>query len=91
MIMDELDLEKVLCCGHVGVVVKATEACKKCMPRQQMIILNKLLKAFHTESHPQDCAVLFTSLVTREVYFKTDVDQGDAQEVPPAGKVSNNV
>ena len=91
MIMDELDLEKVLCCGHVGVVVKVTEACKKCMPRQQVIMLNKLLKAFHTESHPQDCAVLFTSLVTREVYFKTDVDQGDVQEVPPAGKVSNTV
>ena len=89
MILDELDLEKVLCCGHVGVVVKVTEACKRCTARQQVIMVNKLLKAFHTESHPQDCAVLFTSLVTREVYFKTDVDEDDSQQEPPTGKVSN--
>ena len=90
MILDELDLEKVLSCGHVGVVVKATEACKRCMPRQQAMMLNKLLKAFHTESHPQDCAVLFTSLVTREVYFKAD-DEDDSQQLPPAGKASNTI
>lgn len=89
MIVDELDLEKVLFCGHTGVVVKATEACKRCTLRQQLTILNKLLRAFHTESHPQDCAILFTSLVTREVYFKPgDVDQSDRQQLLPE-KVSN--
>lgn len=90
MIVDELDLEKVLFCGHTGVVVKATEACKRCTPRQQMMMLNKLLKAFHTESHPQDCAILFISLVAREVYFKPDVDQSETQQLV-TGKVSKTV
>lgn len=72
MIIDELDLERVLFCGHTGVVVKATEACKRCAPRQQAMMFNKLLKAFHTDSHPQHSAILFISLVTREVHFKPD-------------------
>ena len=81
MIVDELDLEKILCCGHTGVVVKVTEAYKRCPPRQQVTMMNNLLKAFHTESHPKDCAILFTSLVTREVYFKAvDDDSGDTGE-----------
>ena len=78
MIVDELDLEKVLFCGHTGVVVKVVEACKKC-PSKQATILNGLLKAFHVESKPKDCAPLFISLVTREVYFKPDSDKDDEQ------------
>ena len=81
MVTDELDLEKILFCGHTGVVVKATEACKRCTARQQVVMLNKLLKAFHAESHPQDCAILFTSLVTRDVYFKSDVSEQLADKV----------
>jgi len=42
MIVDELDLEKVLFCGHTGVVVKVVEACKKC-PSKQATILNGLI------------------------------------------------
>ena len=81
MIVDELDLEKVLSCGHTGVVVKAVEAYYSCAPRQQVTMLNKLLKAFHTESTPQDCAILFTSLVTREVYYKpADDDRSSSLE-----------
>jgi len=87
MILDELDLEKVLFCGHTGVVVKAVEACKKC-PSKQTTILNGLLKAFHSESQPKDCAPLFMSLVTREVYFKTDNDQDDEQ-LPLTVKVND--
>jgi len=78
MIVDELDLEKVLFCGHMGVVVKAVEACKNCSSKQTKI-LTGLLKAFHTESHPKDCAPLFISLVTREVYCKPDSDHDDEQ------------
>jgi len=81
MIIDELDLEKVLFCGHMGVVVKVTEACKQCTPRQQVAMFNKLLKAFHTESYPKDCAILFTSMVTREVYFKAD--DSESQQLSP--------
>ena len=87
MIVDELDLEKVLFSGHTGVVVKATEAYKRCAPRQQVTMVNKLLKAFHTESCPRDCAILFTSLVTREVYFKT-VD-GDGQQSEKVSKADH--
>ena len=88
MIVDELDLEKILCCGHTGVVFKATEACKRCAPRQQVTMVNKLLKAFHTEPHPQDCAILFTSLVTREVYFKPVDDDSDERQ---SEKVSKSI
>lgn len=87
MITDELDLEKVLFCGHMGVVVKVIEACKRCPPRQQVAIFNKLLKAFHTESHPQDCAILFTSLVAREVYFKSS---DESQQLPPEQVIVNS-
>ena len=89
MIVDELDLEKVLFCGHTGVVVKATEAYKKCTPRQQVMMLNKLLKAFHTEAYPQDCAILFTSLVTREVYCKPAVEGESEQHPEKVSKASS--
>ena len=91
MIVDELDLEKVLFCGHTGVVVKATEAYKRCTPRQQVTMVNKLLKAFHTEAHPRDCAILFTSLVTREVYFKPIDGESDRQQSEKVSKADRMI
>jgi len=56
MIVDELDLEKVLFCGHTGVVVKVVEeACKKC-PSKQATILNGLSMLSHNQKIVLHCS-----------------------------------
>lgn len=54
--------------GHTGVVIKLAQATVSC-PEKQPILLQALMKAFHTEDKPKHCASLFLALTTYEVMF----------------------
>ena len=60
-------VEDILYAGHTGVVVKLAEAAVSC-PEIQPALLEAILHAFHTHTHPQATAPVILALLTYEVY-----------------------
>ena len=67
MVQELGNLEEVLFVGHSGVVVKLLEVCVRCVEHQQLVLQN-LLKCFHTENTLDKCVPLFLTLTTVEVH-----------------------
>ena len=86
MLVDELSpLEEVLFTGHTGVVVRLLQAAVLCHEKQP-VLLQGLLRAFHTEAYPKSCAPLFLFLITYEVFHGSS-DGGTGKEVRPSNAV----
>ncbi|XP_070701234.1 nucleolar protein 9 [Pempheris klunzingeri] len=86
-LFDELiqGVEAVLAAGHMGVIVQLAESCAESEEKQEELI-QCLLRAFHCAepgSRHVSCLPLFMSLLTYEVYYRSDTAEGSTQtEVP---------
>ena len=73
-------LEDLLFLGHTGVVVKLAEAAVAC-PEVQPVLLEAILKAFHTDAHPDSCAPVILALLTYDVFYETS-EEGSIKPHP---------
>ncbi|XP_054452046.1 nucleolar protein 9 [Anoplopoma fimbria] len=86
-LFDELiqGVEAILASGHMGVIVQLAESCAESGEKQEEMI-QCLLRAFHCAepgTRHVSCLPLFMSLLTYEVYYHSDAEEGDTQtEVP---------
>ncbi|KAM3604378.1 uncharacterized protein V6R79_010274 [Siganus canaliculatus] len=86
-LFDELveGLEAILAAGHMGVIVQLAESCAE-SEQKQGELTQCLLRAFHCAepgSRHVSCLPLFMSLLTYEVYFHSETEEGSTQtEVP---------
>ncbi|XP_068109640.1 nucleolar protein 9 isoform X2 [Hyperolius riggenbachi] len=85
VLFDELSLaiEDVLAKGHMGIITTLAEACKK-LECRQTVLLSQLMEAFHCAtptSRRITCIPLFLSLLTYEVYYKTDEAEEPSEHV----------
>ena len=77
---DITSIEEILFMGHTGVVVKLVEAAVSC-PDVQPILLENLLKAFHTHTSPKHCARVILALMTYEMLG--DKEEGEVKGPHP--------
>ncbi|XP_051944732.1 nucleolar protein 9 [Hippocampus zosterae] len=86
-LFDELvqGLEAIMAAGHMGVIVQLAESCAEAEERQAEL-MQCLLSAFHCaepSSRQVHCLTLFMSLLTYDVYYRSDTAEGGVQlEVP---------
>ncbi|XP_035490969.1 nucleolar protein 9 [Scophthalmus maximus] len=88
-LFDELvqGVEAILAAGHMGVIIHLAESCAESEEKQDEL-LQCLLRAFHCAepgSRHDSCLPLFMSLLTYEVYYHCDTEEGSSStqtEVP---------
>lgn len=86
-LFDELveGVEAILASGHMGVIVQLAESCAESGEKQDEL-MRCLLSAFHCAepgSRHTSCLPLFMSLLTYEVYYQSDTEEGSIKpEVP---------
>lgn len=86
-LFDELveGVEAILAAGHMGVIVQLAESCAESGEKQDEL-MRCLLSAFHCAepgSRHTSCLPLFMSLLTYEVYYQSDTEEGGINtEVP---------
>ncbi|XP_019724898.1 nucleolar protein 9 isoform X2 [Hippocampus comes] len=90
MLFDELvqGLEAIMAAGHMGVIVQLAESCAEGEERQAEL-MQCLLSAFHCAepgSRQVHCLSLFMSLLTYDVYYRSDTAEGG---VPPEVPLSS--
>uniref|UniRef100_A0A1A8KZ49 NOP9 nucleolar protein n=2 Tax=Nothobranchius pienaari TaxID=704102 RepID=A0A1A8KZ49_9TELE len=86
-LFDELvqGVEAILASGHMGVIVQLAESCAESGERQGEM-LQCLLQAFHCAepgSRHVSCLPLFMSLLTYEVYYQSEAEEGSTQKEVP--------
>ncbi|XP_075047934.1 nucleolar protein 9 isoform X2 [Mixophyes fleayi] len=70
-------LEDVMAKGHMGIITTLAEACKR-LQYHQADLVSQLMEAFHCAapaSRRVACVPLFFSLLTYEVYYKTEEEE----------------
>ena len=69
-------LEEVLCQGHLAVVAGLAQACVRVQcGKQQALLLDSLLEAFHASSSPDQCFLPFLTFTTHDVYYSKGEDK----------------
>uniref|UniRef100_A0A1A8S769 NOP9 nucleolar protein n=1 Tax=Nothobranchius rachovii TaxID=451742 RepID=A0A1A8S769_9TELE len=86
-LFDELvqGVEAILASGHMGVIVQLAESCAESGERQGEM-MQCLLQAFHCAepgSRHVSCLPLFMSLLTYEVYYQSEAEEGSTQKEVP--------
>uniref|UniRef100_H3CIY6 NOP9 nucleolar protein n=1 Tax=Tetraodon nigroviridis TaxID=99883 RepID=H3CIY6_TETNG len=90
-LFDELlqGLEAILASGHMGVIVQLAESCAESEEKQEEL-MQCLLHAFHCAepgSRHIRCLPLFMSLLTYEVYYRSDTAEGSTDTEAPLSSI----
>ncbi|KAM5129837.1 nucleolar protein 9 [Mantella aurantiaca] len=83
-LFDELSpsIEDIMAKGHLGLITSLAEACKRLTCRQTELV-SHLMEAFHCAapaSRRVTCVPLFLSLLTYEIYYKTEEEEEKPSE-----------